>query len=134
MKNIYQGTCLCGKVSFSVSGFSEQAANCYCSMCQKFHGAAFGTLVGVSGLIWNSGVEFLKHYIADNGTVRTFCGECGSSLGFRVKDAPMEEMELAIATFNDDIPVTIDAQIYTKYRSNWCQLASDLPAFDEGRT
>ena len=134
MKYIYQGTCLCGKVSFSVSGFSELAANCYCTMCQKFHGAAFGTLVGVSGLIWNSGVEFLKHYTADNGTVRTFCGDCGSSLGFRVKDTPMEEMELAIATFNDDIPVTIDAQIYTKYRANWCQLASDLPAFDEGRT
>ena len=66
--------------------------------------------------------------------MRTFCGECGTSLGFRVKDAPMEEMELAIATFNDDIPVTIDAQIYTKYRSHWCELASDIPAFDEGRT
>ena len=83
-------------------------------MCQKFHGAAFGTLVGVSRLIWNSGLELLKLYTADNGTVRTFCGECGSSLGFRVKDVPMEEMELAIAAFNDEIPVTIDTQIYTK--------------------
>ena len=46
----------------------------------------------------------------------------------------MDEMELAIAAFYADIPVTIDAQIYTKYRSNLCQLASDLPAFDEGRT
>jgi hypothetical protein len=102
-------------------------------MCQKFHGAAFGTLVGVLGLTWNSGFELLKHYEADNGAIRTFCRECGSSLGFRVKEAPMENIELAIATFNDDIPVKIDVQIYTRYRSNWCHLDPDLPVFEEGR-
>ncbi|WP_442958652.1 GFA family protein [Photobacterium sp. Hal280] len=48
----YQGSCLCRGVQFSVNGFSEKAANCYCSMCRKFHGAAFGTLVGVQGLNW----------------------------------------------------------------------------------
>lgn len=134
MNCIYKGSCLCHRVTFSVNGFSERAANCYCTMCQKFHGAAFGTLVSVKGLTWNSGYELLKHYKANNGTIRTFCKECGSSLGFRVKNAPIEEIELAIATFNDDIPVKIDAQIYTRYRSNWCHLESDLPVFKEGRT
>ncbi|MDA7746526.1 GFA family protein [Psychromonas sp.] len=134
MNFIYKGSCLCHRVTFSVNGFSEKAANCYCTMCQKFHGAAFGTLVGVKGLVWNSGYDLLKHYKAHNGTIRTFCKECGSSLGFRVKNAPIEEIELAIATFNDAIPVKIDAQIYTRYRSNWCHLQSDLPVFKEGRT
>ncbi len=46
----------------------------------------------------------------------------------------MDAMELAIATFDTDIPVTIDAQIYTRYKSNWCALQSDVPAFQEGRT
>ncbi|MGJ8647121.1 MAG: GFA family protein [Marinomonas colpomeniae] len=133
MSHTYQGSCLCNKVTFEVNGFSEEAANCYCTMCQKFHGAAFGTLVGVVGLTWHSGVEHLKHYTAPNGTIRTFCQECGSSLGFRVKNTPIEKIELAIATFNDDIPVIIDAQIYTRYRSNWCALQSDLPIFSEDR-
>ncbi|MEP3349286.1 MAG: GFA family protein [Marinomonas sp.] len=133
MNSRYEGSCLCNKITFSVSGFSEKAAHCYCSMCQKFHGAAFGTLVGVFGLTWHSGFELLKHYQAKNGATRTFCRECGSSLGFRVKDAPIEDIELAIATFNGDIPVKIDAQIYTRYRSNWCRLEPDLPAFEEGR-
>ena len=134
MNCTYEGSCLCNKVTFRVNGFSEKAANCYCTMCQKFHGAAFGTLVGVIGLTWNSGFEYLKHYTAPNGTIRTFCMECGSSLGFRVKNAPIEEIELAIATFNDDIPVKIDAQIYTSYRANWCALQPDLSIFNEGRT
>ncbi len=82
----YTGSCLCNRVTFSVNSFSEKAANCYCTMCQKFHGAAFATLVEVAGLTWDSGIEYLKHYTAANGTIRTFCNECGSSLGFRAKN------------------------------------------------
>jgi hypothetical protein len=129
----FNGSCLCGGITFSVNGFSDKAANCHCSMCRKFHGAAFGTLVSVTGLTWLTGVEKLKHYTALNGTNRTFCHECGTSLGFRVKGAQMDDMELAISTFNEDIPVKIDAHIYTKYKANWCELETDLPTFSEGR-
>jgi hypothetical protein len=132
MNKKYQGSCLCGGVQFSVEGFSEQAANCHCSMCRKFHGAAFGTLVGVRGLTWLSGRNLLKEFTAPNSTMRTFCMECGSSLGFRVKGTPFEEIELAIATFDVKIPVTIKAQIYTNDKANWCVLQKDIPAFDEG--
>ncbi len=45
----------------------------------------------------------------------------------------MDAMELAIATFDTVIPVTIDAQIYTRYKANWCALQSDIPAFQDGR-
>lgn len=133
MSKRYKGSCLCRGIQFSVSGFSEKAANCYCSMCRKFHGAAFGTLVGVQELQWLSGEQLLKEFVASNGTIRTFCSECGSSLGFRVKGSTLDETELAISTFDDDIPVKIDAQIYTAYKANWCHLDPKLPAFTEGR-
>lgn len=132
MSHKYKGSCLCGAVSFVVDGFNEKAAHCHCTMCRKFHGAAFGTLVGVTGLNWLSG-NSLKEFVADNGTVRTFCQECGSSLGFRVKGVPSTEMELAIATFDEDIPVEIDAHIYINYKVNWCRLQDDLPKFLGGR-
>ncbi|WP_102796457.1 GFA family protein [Bowmanella denitrificans] len=134
MSQKYQGSCLCGNVRFSVDGFSDKAANCHCSMCRKFHGAAFGTLVGVQGLAWLSGKDLLKDFVASNGTIRTFCINCGSSIGFRVKGEPVGNIELAIATFDTDIPVTIDAQIYTGYKANWCELQPELPAYFEGRT
>ena len=115
MSKRYQGSCLCGVVRFSVDGFSVQAAHCHCSMCRKFHGSAFSTLVEVSGLAWLSGSDHLKDFKASNGTIRTFCLACGSSLGFRTKGAPLTQIELAIATFDEDIPVNIDAHIYTNY-------------------
>ena len=133
MTTLFDGSCLCGNVRFSVTGFSEKVANCHCSMCRKFHGAAFGTLVGVKGLNWVSGKDLLKEFVASNGTTRTFCFNCGSSLGFRVKGEPLENIELAISTFDVDIPVKVDAQIYTAYKANWCGLQQELPAYSEGR-
>lgn len=133
MNKNYKGSCLCAEIQFSVTGFSDQAANCHCTMCRKFHGAAFGTLVSVQGLKWLSGKSLLKEFVAANGTTRTFCRECGSSLGFRIKDAPLEDIEIAISTFDDEIPVIIDAQIYTNFKANWCELQDDLPTFGEGR-
>ncbi|WP_295891822.1 GFA family protein [uncultured Vibrio sp.] len=133
MDESYKGSCLCGQTTFSVSGFSKLAANCHCTMCRKFHGAAFGTLVGVFNFQWLSGEHLVKEYLAPNGTIRTFCHHCGSSLGFRVKGAPLDQIELAISTFDEDIPVVIDAEIYTRYKANWSHLHGNLTACLEGR-
>jgi len=134
LRNQYRGSCLCGGIKFEVSGFSSLAANCHCSMCRKFHGAAYGTLVGVSKINWLSGTELLKDFIGHNGTVRTFCSKCGSSIGFRVSDAPLKQIEIAISTFDEVIPVAIDAHIYTNYKANWCVINDELPKFGEGRS
>ena len=133
MKQNYRGSCLCGSVTYEVSYLSSEAANCHCTMCRKFHGAAYGTLVSVKGLIWLSGKESIKDYVGVNGTVRSFCIECGSSIGFREKNSSLEEIELAIATFDEEIPVKIDAQIYTNYKACWVELQDNLPTFPEGR-
>ena len=133
MSKYYQASCLCAAINFSVTVFSAQAAHCHCTMCRKFHGAAFGTLVSVAGLKWDSGREYLQEFTAKNGTVRSFCKVCGSSVGFRVKGAALAEIELAVALFDVAIPIEIDAHIYTNYKVNWCTLTDDLVCFSEGR-
>ena len=133
MLTFYKGSCLCYNVTFQVNGFSQQAANCYCTMCRKFHGAAFGTLVGVKGLEFLSGKGLLKEFIANNATTRTFCSECGSSIGFRSKGAKVEQMEVAIALFDEDIPLKIDTHIYTNYKACWTKITDQLPQCAEDR-
>lgn len=126
----YKGSCLCGQVTFSVASIGNTATHCHCTMCRKFHGAAFGTLVSVNGLQWLKGQEHLQHFKAPNGTVRTFCNTCGSSLGFR--NARGGEFEFAIATFDDPIPVHVSAHIYTAYRAHWYVINDGLPCHAEG--
>ena len=127
----YQGSCLCQQVRFSVVGFKGTVGNCHCTMCRKFHGAAFATLVNVEGLTWLSGLEQLKDFVAPNGTIRTFCSHCGSSLGFRSKDAPLDEIEIAIATFDEDLPISAEVQIYCAYKANWSELSPTIKTFLE---
>ena len=102
-------------------------------MCRKFHGAAYGTLVGVTGLKWLDGEKLIKEYVGKNGTVRSFCFECGSSLGFRTKGSARQDIELAVATFDEEIPVVVDAQIYTNYKANWVKLEEGKQTFSESR-
>jgi len=129
----FKGSCLCGAVKFEARGFSSQAANCHCNMCRKFHGAAFSTLVEVSELNWISGVETLTDFTSENGAIRTFCSQCGSSLGFRTKGTPFNEIEIAISAFDETIPVKVDAHIFTNYKAHWNVINDALPNFSEGR-
>jgi len=129
----YKGSCLCGNVRFEAGGFSKRAAVCHCNMCKKFHGSAFGVLVLVDHVQWLQGKESLSEYHAGNGTVRTFCSACGSSLGFRCKGVSADEIEIAIACFDEVIPVVLDAHVYTNYKTNWYEIKDDLPQHKEGR-
>ena len=131
--SLYKGSCLCGSISFATSGFSPLAANCHCIMCRKFHGAAFSTFGSFDKLTWLSGQTLLKDYRGKNGSVRTFCSECGSSLGYRSECQGVDEMEIALSAFDDDIPIVPDAHIYTDYKANWHTPSNDLPMCKEGR-
>src|SRR5690606_8685060 len=84
MSKRYRGSCLCGMVAFVLDQFLGPADHCHCSMCRKFHGAAYATFVSVErqAFHWVSGQELVSDYMAPNGTVRSFCGRCGSSLFF----------------------------------------------------
>lgn len=133
MTKTYEGSCLCGKVRFNVESFSPLAAHCHCSQCRKFHGAAFGTLVETTGLTWLSGEEHLGEFTGKLGATRTFCSCCGSSIGFRPKGAPIEQTEIAIALFDEPVPVIPDAHIYADYSADWYNTDDDLPVYGEGR-
>ncbi len=129
----YSGRCLCSKIQFQVSGFSSEAAHCHCSMCQKFHGSAFATLVAVKDLEWRQGVESLKSYQASNGVKRYFCEVCGSSLAFLAAGAEDQDIELAIACFDQQVPINIDAHIFLSSKVSWHEITDSLPKFDHGR-
>lgn len=135
MADPYRGSCLCGAIRFEVDGFGPEIAHCHCTMCRKFHGAAFATLATVdrSQLRWQSGEELLRSYTGSNKTVRQFCERCGSSLTFASTHAPPHEIEIALAAFDDPLPIEPDAHIFLDYRANWYDVTDDLTHFGEGR-
>lgn len=135
MAKHYRGSCLCGKIRFEVDQFAPQTGNCHCSMCRKFHGAAYATIAEAEQrhFRWTAGEDLLKGYIADNGTTRRFCSNCGSSLTFSSPRADPNLVEIALGCFDDEVPIRPDAHIYVASGASWARPDDGLPQFEAGR-
>ena len=114
MTRLYKGSCLCGGVRFEAGDLQTDPAHCHCSMCRKFHGAAFATLAAAD--------EF-----------RSFCSRCGTSLAFRSNDESETPYEPALSLFDEEVPVRPAAHIFTNFSATWYRVNDGLPVFGEGR-
>lgn len=133
---LHTGQCLCGGICYEATEFEPAMAHCHCSMCRKFHGAAFATYGSVKrvNFRWVQGEALLAAYTAPNGTVRQFCRVCGSSLTFASPLADGDDVEIALGTL--DTPLTTqkpDAHIYVAYKADWSIPCDGLPQYPEGR-
>lgn len=133
-QSTYHGQCLCGEVRYEFDTLSPLMGHCHCSMCRKFHGAAFATLgeVPKADFRWTKGEHALNSYIADNQTIRRFCKHCGSSMSF---EASRNEsvIEIALGTLDTPIPHKPDVHIFTQFKAQWYQIEDQLPRYSRGR-
>ena len=105
-------------------------------MCRKFHGAAFATIAGAprSKFRLVKGNESLKEYRAENGTTRTFCRHCGSSLMFHSPRAQNDVIEIALGTVDGDVEIKPNAHIFVGSSANWTTIEDNLPQYQSDRT
>ena len=136
MNTPYTGQCLCGSIKYEVDEIEPRMGHCHCSMCRKFHGAAFATLGEAKSdkFRWTKGEELLVSYKAPNGTVRKFCKVCGSSMTFAPSNDSGELIEFALGTLDSEIDLRPDAHIYVGSKANWFEVSDDLPQYKSGRT
>jgi hypothetical protein len=122
------GQCLCGAVAFTMRFPSKWVAHCHCTRCQRSHGAAFVTWVGVEeGQFEMADAQGqLRWFVAETGGQRAFCARCGSSLFFRSGDWP-GEIHIARALFRD--PIDREPQMHGYFDSHvpWFSVMDDLP-------
>jgi len=134
-KTPYQGQCLCGTIKYEIDEIESQMAHCHCSMCRKFHGAAFSTYgeAKTECFRWLEGLDSLKTYLADNGTKRKFCERCGSSLIFVPSADGGKFVEFSLGTLDSEIDIKPDAHVFSCSAASWYEINDSLPKFTEGR-
>ena len=80
-----KGECLCGKVSWQLSGPYEFFGMCQCSRCRKATGAAFATnlFVKAEQFKWLSGKKLVNEYVMEqpNTFGNAFCNAFGNAFG-----------------------------------------------------
>ena len=122
-----RGRCLCGAVTFSAALPSKWVAHCHCTLCQRAHGAAFVTWVGMaSDRVQVGGDTALCWFDSPGGGERAFCKCCGSSLFFRSRHWP-GELHIARALFAEPLDRAPQAHAYYDTHVSWVRVADDLP-------
>ena len=54
-------------------------------------------------------------------------------LSRRIQGGEPDVIEVALAAFDDDVPVMPDAHIFVESAPNWTSIADDLPQYEKGR-
>jgi hypothetical protein len=121
-----QGGCLCGGMRYEIEGQLTDVENCHCSMCRRFHGAAFATYakIGVEHFRWLTGQDLLAVYETSPGIGWAFCSICGSSLGLPERG---KLSEITLGTLDSDPGVRPSKHIFVGSKAAWHEITDSLP-------
>jgi len=83
---LLSGSCLCGKVKYSVATDIKDFYFCHSEQCRKMTGSAFAANILTSPVTmnWISGFDRVKRfdYPGERIFTKVFCSHCGSGLPF----------------------------------------------------
>lgn len=128
------GRCLCGSVTYELSGDLIATAVCHCSHCQRQSGGAFS----VNLIVHESQLAItgeLKTYeergeLGDNVYVRRkFCPECGSPI---VSELAKSQGVVAVkaGTLDDRSAVSPNVEVWCVDRQPWVSLPNMAVSLD----
>ncbi len=126
------GSCLCGSVSYKITGTSKFFFHCHCSRCRKATGTghASNIIMRPDTVTWTAGEDLLSSYkVPDAERFSTsFCRRCGSLMP---RVAPDKSFAVVPAGSLDTDPgISPQARIMSGSRTEWSCGASELPEFD----
>ncbi len=131
------GSCLCGKLSYQVTGDLQRFYHCHCNRCQKATGTghASNVLVASEAVNWTGDESLLKTFKVPDAErfSSQFCSNCGSKMPRHV---PALKMVIIPAGSLDCEPgIAPQARIFFGSRASWsCTADEGLPQFDEYST
>jgi hypothetical protein len=123
------GSCLCGKVTYSSEAEPVATAACHCTDCQKQTGTAFSVIVAVPReALRIDGEEHIGAFTTvgtDTGkeVSRRFCRECGSPV-FSFADIMPQLAFIKAGTLDDTSWLDPQMHVWTDSAHEWIPLDS----------
>lgn len=127
-----QGSCLCGAVTYEVTGDPMFVGYCHCSRCRRFTGAAAEAAIGVptAQVTVTQGRDNIEVYRPEGWATRAFCRTCGSSLfSYQWPAGPVTVVSMG--TLDGDPGVRPQMHIQVAHKAPWDEITDDLPQHAE---
>ena len=123
------GSCLCGKVSYEISGPVGDIVHCHCQSCRKAHGAAFSSVAAVKETDFKLfGEQMLNGFESSPGKMRYFCSRCGTQI--YAKKAGTPHIILRLGSLDTDPDSAETKHIWVSQKASWYQINNHLPQYD----
>jgi hypothetical protein len=127
-----KGRCLCGAVSYTISGEPVRMAQCHCKDCQRASGTGHMSLAFFRAAdVAFEGETRSFAVTADSGNVNTrhFCPTCGSRV-YTENSARPGVVGIAVGSAEDNDWFAPQTVVYTKRRAGWDLTSTSIPNFD----
>ncbi len=128
------GSCLCGEVTYELSGAPVAMFQCHCSRCRKSRSAAHGANVfyNLADFRWTHGEELVTEYRVAEARffAVAFCRQCGSAV-------PRPSVERGIVVvpasgLDTDPGIRPMAHIFVGSKAPWFEIQDSIPQYPEG--
>ena len=128
---VFEGSCLCGRVRYRAVGPWEFMNHCHCTDCQKSHATAFATYAGIprQRFTYLQGEDHLQSHRVESGTRRFFCRTCGANILSDGEDEP-DTVYVAAGTLDTPLEVKFKAHhIFVRSKACWYEIQDGLPQY-----
>ncbi len=127
---MHTGSCLCGGVTYTLTGTLRNSVACHCLQCRKTSGHyVSATQVGPDQLTITRD-DSLRWYQSSPQAQRGFCATCGSSLFWR-HDADNGATSVMSGTLDGATGITTEKHIFVADKGDYYEIADDLPQHDQ---
>ncbi|MDP2506257.1 MULTISPECIES: GFA family protein [unclassified Oceanobacter] len=124
------GSCLCGAVTYTITGKVGDIVHCHCVTCRKAHAAAFSSVAAVADADFVvSGRESLTAYESSPGKQRYFCSRCGCQI--YAKRDNTKHLVLRLGSLDDHPGVDEKCHIWVSEKAEWYDINSTLPVYPQ---
>ncbi|BBC71403.1 aldehyde-activating protein [Altererythrobacter sp. B11] len=124
------GGCRCGEVRYEVEGPVLHHALCHCGDCRASSGAPVMAWMAFAQDGFRVTKGTAKAFHGSGGSVRHFCGTCGSGLYFLNAEMLPGVVDIQSATLDDAAEHAPTAQIQTAERLPWMTRLGEMAEFE----
>ena len=120
-----KGRCLCGAVTFTVSGHLGESDACHCGQCRKWSGHYWASANVPREALAVEGAERVAWFQSSERVRRGFCSACGSVMFWDPIGKPV--VAVALGALDAPTGTHLAKHIFTADKGDYYDIADGLP-------
>lgn len=122
-----RGHCLCGNITYTVTGSAQKASVCHCSQCRRQSGHLWASAQVMEEDISIDG-DSLAWYRATSHAQRGFCSACGSFLFWQLDGEGA--ISFSLGSLDKPTGITLEKHILVADKGDYYTITDNLPQKD----